>query len=755
VAGPGADLAVTALSVGFRIELVLRERPSNPIEFKLPVQTSGLTSEEGGRLVNSKGFTTAVIQQPSMRDNAKRRTVTAPKAGRVDASMQSDNGRQLLTIKPDSAFLNDPATTYPVAAGPSFLLPVANDVDVADDGQPANPANPLLTAGNIFGTLNRVHLRFDTSAVTGLRIADAKLSLLNTDAPGCGSVVGAGIQARRATSSWDQNTLTWANKPSTTTEGAQTVTKAYASECGSGVLEWPITTIAQAWAYGAPNYGVVLQAPNESNPDDNYRVFAASEATELASPPKLTMTYQGIAGPTVLYPAGPDGVEVFQAPASWRFDTLDLDDVHTYALSGAKQRSEDNADVLAPPYVEPVTGDLVAPATAAGKGQAGQPLTGTAVPNGAADWTIPGYVEEGEGAPVAPKHAIAAEETPYSMTPKVIEVANSTTTLNAIADQVLLPESQIPSGDQLFRVSPWPQRNLVMVEATAVTPEMRKALADKFGVNSVAIWLKPNANVPVVTWRLADGGRADGGAQFSDDPKVNGDCTTGFSWGNRSGENFMLTAGHCIASLGSTLNTTIGERVWTTWQKGVGSVRLDGQTGLHGDLGLIKVKASKNPTNPRIYADAEGAPLNTSKTRQVGGRWGSLPKVGDQYCVGGITSGDTCGWKVVDVSRRQTSYNPGGKSKAGTVHRVVVGQKTFGTCSAPGDSGGPVYTVWRSGPLAGYVNAKGITHGGSERKPDANGKIPPGSEDNPCEHTFSEIHDAITASNGLDINKVD
>ncbi|MEV4078652.1 DNRLRE domain-containing protein [Nonomuraea fuscirosea] len=159
---------------------------------------------------------------------------------------------------------------------------------------PADPSLPFLTAGNIFGIRNRTHLRFDTAALAWQKIIDARLSLLNTDGPGCGEEIGDGIQVRRITSEWDANNLTWANKPAATTDGSTTITKSYASDCGEGTLEWPLNHIVTAWTTGQPNYGVVLQAPAEAFEDDNYRVLASSEYGSAQDAPTLTVTYEPV-----------------------------------------------------------------------------------------------------------------------------------------------------------------------------------------------------------------------------------------------------------------------------------------------------------------------------------------------------------------------------------------------------------------------------------------------------------------------------
>lgn len=271
-----------------------------------------LTKGKGGRLLLTDTTTgkdkskdnklVASAPQPVMWDaDARGRLVKGERATTRRAKIATDvvtrNGRTELVLKPDHAFLSDPATTFPVRVDPTTTLPFNHDVELwATDtvDQPAFPSGDYVMAGRVFGTLARVHLRFDTAALAGAAVTDARLSLLNIDAQGCGPTVGAGIQARRLTSAWDENNLYWANKPTSTAEDAQINRAALNPNCEPAPLEWPITAIAQDWAAGAANHGLVLQHPNEANTTDNYRVFTASEETfDFNSPPKLTITTSG------------------------------------------------------------------------------------------------------------------------------------------------------------------------------------------------------------------------------------------------------------------------------------------------------------------------------------------------------------------------------------------------------------------------------------------------------------------------------
>ncbi|MFI6540707.1 DNRLRE domain-containing protein [Nonomuraea sp. NPDC050547] len=298
-AGKGADLVVTVLPTGFRHDVVVRERPGEPLEIRMGVETSGLSlsADKSGRLL-LKGPDKKVVAaaaRPVMWDGSDQgRPHRARRAG-IDTSVVTKGGETELVLKPDHAFLTDPSTVLPVRVDPTITLPLNADVEVGSDfpTDPADPGTPYLTAGRLIDGLYRPHLRFDTTGLAGQTVTDAKLSLVNVDAPACGGSVGAGIQVRRLTGAWSADSLTWGRKPAATTEDAQISKTAVNSDCATfpGAMEWTVTGIAQDWAAGAANHGLVLMHPNEAGTADNYRVFTSAENTEFADPaPKLTVT---------------------------------------------------------------------------------------------------------------------------------------------------------------------------------------------------------------------------------------------------------------------------------------------------------------------------------------------------------------------------------------------------------------------------------------------------------------------------------
>ncbi|WP_378789899.1 DNRLRE domain-containing protein [Nonomuraea fastidiosa] len=297
-AGVGADLVVTALPTGFRYEVVLRHRPSKPLELRIGVEDEGLTlsqSEGGHLLMRGKGKEpVARWARPIMTDAG----VNRAKRGQVKMALADEERHTSLVIKPDQALLAKPDTAYPVRVAAAVTVPLSADMDVTTNDTedwPAYPDNQYLLAGTMTGGLKaRVHLQFDTTGLQGSTVTDATLAMNTVDSHDCGATLADGIQVARITSTWTPDNLYWDNKPTYTTEDASTNFKGVSGDCAPypDSLDWNVTGIVQDWAAGAPNHGLVLKSPNEAN-IDNYRVFTSSEDTDFNLPPKLIITTSG------------------------------------------------------------------------------------------------------------------------------------------------------------------------------------------------------------------------------------------------------------------------------------------------------------------------------------------------------------------------------------------------------------------------------------------------------------------------------
>ncbi|MEV4378945.1 DNRLRE domain-containing protein [Streptosporangium sp. NPDC049644] len=716
--GPGADLVITALATGFRYDVVLRERPAKDLQLRIPFQGKGLALREGrgGRLrvTNEHDENVAVTGKPVVRGD--RSSKGKGGIGTVETSVDGESGRQTLVVKPNREYLADSSTTYPVTIQSAFSIIPSEDADVwSVFPDTANGDGATLGAGTESdGSTSRAYLKFDTAPLVGQQLSNVTLSLLNIDGPACGSAVGEGIQVRRVTSEWDAAEVTWKSQPSNTAEDAVVNRSSVGGSCDPAPMEWDITAMARQWATVAGNYGVVLKSPTE-RASANYRVFPSSEGTEIGDPPKITATFAPVGDPVTLYPAGPDGVEVIQLPANWGNDALQMAEPQAHALSDAFERARANPDALADPYVDMVTGQVIIPAaTADGRSIGSAPVVGTAYLGlGSIDWTLPGSYTDGdldedaEGQPGLPED--------YNFSPAVRDVGTSYARFRTILREVLsLTPAQLPGADKI--VDGWlsAERNRAIFTVTAVSPELRLALAQRYGTDSVVLSLAPNASQQRSQPRsstavgpvspLATDTRANdndeyinGGGAYT--PENGTPCSMGFAWKTAAGKR-LVTAGHCLPTNDPTgrISTYDAHRELTTWTLGTGTVPLPGKNQWLGDSALVVTGPSKTPT-ASIFT---GGP-DSSTRRPVKGRYNRAPVIGDLFCLGGKTSGQQCNWKVKVADHWW-------KTNTGTLDSGTLGEHPS-YCADGGDSGGPVYTFHTTVDSTGKKKASAVARG--------------------------------------------
>ncbi|WP_134103349.1 hypothetical protein [Kribbella pratensis] len=306
---------------------------------------------------------------------------------------------------------------------------------------------------------------------------------------------------------------------------------------------------------------------------------------------------------------------------------------------------------------------------------------------------------------------------------RVRSVTTDYATLRRIQHEAIsLGATGLPGNGSVYGTFVQIERNRVVVEAVAATAALRKALADRFGADHVAIHLTPGIPLPRATY---GGWRADrspflGGARIN----VPGGyyCTAAFAWRN-GGYHGILTAGHCVPNGGpvSSVVESIGNTISNNWNDGTGTVKYPGDPYDRGDLGLVQIPAGTGASDARIYV---GGPTS-SLWRNVIGRFNRKSYPLDKYCTGGSTTGEICGFAVRTASYDVDYYDNG--TYVGTARNVTYGIPPSTGNVTNGDSGGPVYTVDSNG----QVQAKGVISGAG-----------------PNRQYFTEITDAVNALPG-------
>ncbi|MEQ4724744.1 DNRLRE domain-containing protein [Nonomuraea sp. B19D2] len=299
---PGADLVVTATRTGAEQFLVLKSRPAAPLTYTLRLKAAGLTpraAKDGGvELTDAKGKVAVTIPAPVMWDAATH-PVSGEHLRRAPVDMKV-SGRDLV-LTPDPAFLNDPATTYPVTVDPSLNLGQVFDTFVQEGyGTDQSGADELKIGNNGSGQVARSFITWKTPGLAGKKIISATLKLWNYHSWSCNA---------RSWEVWSANKASTASRwpgPALVKEYASSSqTKGHGSGCADGWVTANVTSLAQYWAdQGYKESGMGLRATSES---DEYAWKRFNSGNASSHVPVISVTYNS-------YPSTP--VSTWLAPYS-------------------------------------------------------------------------------------------------------------------------------------------------------------------------------------------------------------------------------------------------------------------------------------------------------------------------------------------------------------------------------------------------------------------------------------------------------
>ncbi|WP_433515916.1 DNRLRE domain-containing protein [Nonomuraea sp. CA-143628] len=310
-AGPGADIVLTAVPSGFRHDIVLRERPTGPVEYKIPIETKGLKlseTERGGlKLSDGKGKTVAAAPEPIMYSGLEQPwhaesqlAGSIPNRGKIDAEVVADGDQQALVLKPDPVFLSNPDTHYPVTVDPTTTLPsaTANTISMpcpngrefnAPDAATVGITESVCPDNWSASVVERALIGFDTSSLVGQQITDARLDLVGNLST---CPTGQRLRVQRITAEWDPDSVFWSAQPAVTSDGEAISTPPAVCTTTSTPdnVPWsiPVTDIARAWAGGQAGRGLMLKITNEDKAASKFSWYFQDGTT---APPTLVVTY--------------------------------------------------------------------------------------------------------------------------------------------------------------------------------------------------------------------------------------------------------------------------------------------------------------------------------------------------------------------------------------------------------------------------------------------------------------------------------
>ncbi|WP_238006829.1 S1 family peptidase [Dactylosporangium sp. AC04546] len=294
--------------------------------------------------------------------------------------------------------------------------------------------------------------------------------------------------------------------------------------------------------------------------------------------------------------------------------------------------------------------------------------------------------------------------------------------LEGIKDEAISLGKAVPDASAIVMTEPDEEHNRVVITVDRMSDPLLNALAARYGTTDVAIRYSPKHE------KGHDDGRDNDTSPFYGGALINapaGTCSTGFPWYSGT-TSYMVTAGHCAPNGGSvsTPAQSMGSVTASSRENrnpGVGTVYLTGQTTYRGDIALIQMSSGR-ASGSSIFRGGVGS----SSSYAIDSMWSRAPQNGDQYCTGGRTTGEQCGWVVVNVRINYTNSN-------GEVLRNVSQGRKQGQCTMGGDSGGPTYTVLSNGNVVAKGIHSGTSGGGSDNW---------GGALDPCYERFTDIWDA-------------
>ncbi|MDF9816770.1 hypothetical protein M2266_006001 [Streptomyces sp. SPB162] len=301
---PGANLVVEATRTGFEQFVDIAQRPAaGGFAYTLPLKTKGLSVKQladgGLQFTDAKNNKQAVMPAPTMWDAqvdpaSGEHTHQAPVAMKVVAHKGSVD----LVFTPDSKFLADPATKFPVTVDPSTAtLGNVFDTYVQQGVTVDESTDTELDLGNP-GTTNtdgtprtaRSFITWNTAPFADALVTSANLSLWNFHSGNnvdCKPYPWEVWDVDKASTStrWPAQPV-WHTKSATSTEtrGNPSCTAA-----PDGWINADVTTLAQTWAsLKNATSGMGLRASSETVVAQWKRVNSANAAS---NPPKLVVTY--------------------------------------------------------------------------------------------------------------------------------------------------------------------------------------------------------------------------------------------------------------------------------------------------------------------------------------------------------------------------------------------------------------------------------------------------------------------------------
>ncbi|WP_283134725.1 Ig-like domain-containing protein [Rhizohabitans arisaemae] len=296
--GRNIDLVVTVTPDGYQQQIVIRERPDRrvtlPVHIDPPTGMKVAKAKDGKPAAMAGEKEVADLSVLPVLDAKELERPGTGKSGLAKTAITGSGDKTVLVLTPDSAFLADPAVTYPVTVAATNSTPwhgagAPTDTFIANGGSYTNGSYAAnmnaIFAGRRDGYNYRSYLKYNLAGAPfiGQQIFDANIILWNYLSSACGEV--GGISLHRIAADWAVNTLSWSSQPQAVADGHVVNPYGKDQNCSDwmaeGELWYSIEEITQAWADGTPNHGVMIRSVAESG-GNNWRQYLSGNYPETS-----------------------------------------------------------------------------------------------------------------------------------------------------------------------------------------------------------------------------------------------------------------------------------------------------------------------------------------------------------------------------------------------------------------------------------------------------------------------------------------
>ncbi len=271
---------------GYVKEYMVLNDPDAPTEFSFVYDTEGYTAEytENGGIgfFDTEGEPAFELGSLFAVDSAE--AYTEELSYHIG---ETANGRTEITVSLSAEFAQAPEREYPIMIDPSVMISGSDKTQDSFVSSKNPTSNYYLDEHIRMGwnsgyNIRRTYIRFDLpSSIPSQSITQAYMSLKKY---GAGSTPS--LKAYRVTESWTSSTITWNNKPVSTSISASDTAEAMTNNW----YRFYVTDIVRQWYAGTyQNYGFMVRDSDESG-TSSWSTFYSSDA---ASPnkPELRITY--------------------------------------------------------------------------------------------------------------------------------------------------------------------------------------------------------------------------------------------------------------------------------------------------------------------------------------------------------------------------------------------------------------------------------------------------------------------------------